>query len=87
MKRYNLDPRATTTPAHAEPLRLALSGEEAAAALGVSERTLRDLRKRSEIPTVRLGHRVVYPVDGLRRWLDRIAVGGVAEAGDDGEVA
>lgn len=48
--------------------RLALRPAEAAAALGVSERTLRDLAP--ELPRVFLTNRtVVYPVDGLRDWL------------------
>lgn len=55
------------------PPRLALSPEEAAAALGLSERTLQDLRKRGEVPTVRIGRRVLHPVDALRRWLDDLA--------------
>lgn len=47
--------------------RLALSVPEAAEALGVSERHLRALLP--ELPHVRLGGRVVLPVEGLREWL------------------
>lgn len=48
--------------------RLALRPAEAAAALGVSERTLRELAP--ELPRVFLTSRtMVYPVDGLRAWL------------------
>lgn len=47
--------------------RLALRPREAAAALGVSERTLRQLLP--ELPTVRRGNIVLVPVAGLREWL------------------
>ena len=43
--------------------RLALRTKEAAAALGVSERTLRQLRP--ELPTVQRGNVVLFPVDGV----------------------
>ena len=47
--------------------RLALRVPEAARALGISERQLRQLLP--EIPHTRLGACVVLPVDGLRTWL------------------
>jgi len=47
--------------------RLALRPAEAAQALGVSERKLRQLLPR--LPHVRLDGVVVIPVDPLRRWL------------------
>ena len=47
--------------------RLALRPVEAAAALGISERKLRDLLPR--LPHVRLDGGVVLPVDQLRKWL------------------
>jgi len=47
--------------------RLALRVKETAAALGVSERTLR--QHLLEIPHLRLGSAVVVPVDSLREWL------------------
>jgi hypothetical protein len=46
---------------------LALTVRETAAAVGVSERLLRDLLP--EIPHVRLGGRVVVLVDPFREWL------------------
>jgi hypothetical protein len=46
---------------------LALTVRETAAAVGVSERLLRDLLP--EILHVRLGGRVVVPVDPFREWL------------------
>jgi excisionase family DNA binding protein len=47
--------------------RLALRPSEAAKALGVSERTLRQILP--ELPHVRLGGRIVIPVQALREWL------------------
>jgi len=61
--------------AKAEPVTpcLALRPREAAAALGVSERTLWDWTQRGEVPHVRRGKTIMYPVDTLRRWLDEQA--------------
>jgi len=53
----------------AVPERLALRPREAAAALGIGERLLWRMTRDGEIPHVRLGRAVVYPVDELRRWL------------------
>jgi len=47
--------------------RLALRPREAAAALGVSERTFRQLLP--QLPHVREGGVVLVPVDALRTWL------------------
>lgn len=49
--------------------RLALSLREAAAAISVSERTAWGLAKNGKIPCVRVGSRVLVPVEGLRAWL------------------
>ena len=49
--------------------RLALGVKEAAAALGVSEKAVREMR--SELPAVSFGRRVLYPVRELREWLSR----------------
>jgi hypothetical protein len=51
--------------------RLALTINEAAATVGVSERHLRSVLP--EIPHGRLGGRVVIPVDSFREWLQRQA--------------
>jgi len=48
---------------------LALRPREAARALGVSERTLWALTKRGDVPHVRIGRRVLSPLDLLRTWL------------------
>ena len=47
--------------------RLALRPAEAARALGVSERTLRQLLP--QLPHLRAGTAVLIPVEGLREWL------------------
>jgi excisionase family DNA binding protein len=49
------------------PGRLGLRPREAARALGIGERTLRQILP--EIPHVRVGSAVVIPVDLLREWL------------------
>ena len=51
--------------------RLGLSIEEAAQAISVSERHLREILP--EIPHVHIGRRVIIPVDDLRRWLQERA--------------
>lgn len=56
--------------------RLALRPREAARALGIGERLLWDMTSRGEIPCVRIGRRVVYPVSVLHDWLAKQAVGG-----------
>ena len=57
---------------HAKPVhlaeRLALRPSEAAEVLGISERTFRSILL--TLPHLRIGGRVVVPVDGLRRWLE-----------------
>ena len=51
-------------------LRLALRPREAAAALGVSARTLWAWTAAKEIPHVRRGKTVLYPVSSLVVWLE-----------------
>ena len=50
--------------------RLALTVEEAAQSIGISDRKLRDLIHLEGFPLVRLGSRCLIPVDGLRWWLE-----------------
>ena len=53
-----------------EPVpRLGLRAAEAAKALGIGQRLLWELTNRREIPHLRLGRAVIYPVDGLQAWL------------------
>ena len=65
-------PLAMTDSAPAELARLAdrlaLRPKEAAQALGIGERTLRNILP--ELPHVRVGGVVLLPVEGLRRWLE-----------------
>lgn len=60
-------------PTAADANNLALRPRDAARSLGVSERTLWSLTKRREIPFVRFGKAVRYPVHLLREWLDKQA--------------
>ena len=48
--------------------RIALRPKEAAMALGISERTLRQILP--ELPHFHAGRRVLVPVEGLRRWIE-----------------
>ncbi len=59
--------KATTAEPSFLAGRLALRPREAARALGIGERTLRQILP--EIPHVRVGSAVVIPVDLLREWL------------------
>jgi hypothetical protein len=65
----------TSRPEASKPIelstRLALRPREAAAALGICERTLRELQP--ELPTVRVGRSLLYPVRELEAWLSRRA--------------
>lgn len=56
--------------------RLALRPRDAARALGIGERKLWEMTNRGEIPCVRIGRCVTYPVDLLREWLTGQAEGG-----------
>ena len=49
--------------------KLALSPREAAKALSVCEKTLYTMTKKYNIPVIRLGRAVRYPVDELRQWM------------------
>lgn len=49
--------------------RLALRPKEAARALGISERLLWSLTNRGEVPHLRMGRAVVYPIAALEAWL------------------
>ncbi|HPM22944.1 MAG TPA: helix-turn-helix domain-containing protein [Phycisphaerae bacterium] len=65
--RANAADDANTTP------RLALRPKDATKALGIGPRLLWSMTNRGEIPHVRMGRAVVYPVDELRRWLSEQA--------------
>jgi excisionase family DNA binding protein len=59
--------------AQAPALQLALRPREAAAALGVCERTLWLWTREGGIPHLKKGKTVLYPVAGLQKWLDEQA--------------
>jgi excisionase family DNA binding protein len=61
---------------------LALRAREAAVALSISESLVRALAAANEIPHVRLRGTVLFPVDGLRAWLQSKEI----QAGDVEEV-
>jgi excisionase family DNA binding protein len=48
---------------------LALRPKQAAKALGIGERLLWSMTNNGQIPHVRLGRAIVYPVDELKSWL------------------
>lgn len=49
--------------------KLTLNSKETAAALGISLPTFYELSNRADFPCIRVGRRVLVPVDGLRAWL------------------
>lgn len=55
---------------------LSLRARDAARLLGISQRSLWTITKRGDIPHVRIGRTVTYPVDGLRDWLKKRSKGG-----------
>lgn len=59
--------------------RLTVNRQEAAAMLGISERLLWTWTQAGSIPHVRIGTRVLYPVEQLRIWLNKQANGTVAQ--------
>lgn len=71
------------SPASLNPLKLsrprvpalALSVDDAAAALALSPDSVRELVKLNKLPHVRCGRRVLLPVRGLQRWLDQEQIG------------
>jgi excisionase family DNA binding protein len=65
---------AKVSPKGEPPMpRLALRVRDAAKALGISERTLYTWTGLHDIPHVRVGTVVLYPVDSLRDWLKQQA--------------
>ncbi len=67
----------TPSTHQAESTRLALSTKEAAAALGISERTLYALTApRGDLRSVKAGSRTLYPVADIQSWLAQNEQGG-----------
>ena len=50
--------------------KLTLTVEEMAKQLGISRPIAYDLTHTEGFPAIRIGRRVLVPVDGLKRWLD-----------------
>ncbi len=69
------DPRVSMSTGDAAP-RLALRPKDAARSIGISERLLWTMTKRGDVPHIRVGRTVLYPVDLLRDWLAKNAEGG-----------
>jgi len=55
---------------------LLMTPREAAEALSISPRKLWSLTSSGEVPHIRLGRCVRYPVDDLQRWIDDQKKGG-----------
>ena len=53
--------------------KLAFNSKEASAALGISLPKFYELSNRSDFPRIKVGRRVLIPVDGLREWLAKEA--------------
>ena len=53
--------------------RLAMRPKDAAKALGIGERLLWSMTNRGEIPHLKVGKAVLYPVAELERWLSERA--------------
>lgn len=54
-----------------------LTSREAAAMLGISERTLWTLKDQGEIPHIKIGRSVRYSVTDLNAWINQQRIGGV----------
>jgi excisionase family DNA binding protein len=61
-------------PPTLEPI--TLNPRDAAKFLGIGERLLWSMTNRREIPHVRIGRKVLYPIDRLREWLRDRTKGG-----------
>ncbi len=55
---------------------LLVDAKQAATLLAIGERTLWSLTRASEVPHVRIGRRILYPVDDLKTWVRAQTKGG-----------
>lgn len=62
--------------------KLSLRSREAAQALGISERTLWSLCQRNEIPHVKTGRVVLFPIASLKQWLEEKTKRPLSESSD-----
>ncbi len=53
-----------------EPVKFLFNRREAAACLGISERTLWTLTKEGKIPSINIGSSVRYPIESLKNWIE-----------------
>lgn len=65
----HLEPVRTFPQPSSPPTRLTMSISEAAELLGISRTTAYELARSSELPTVRLGRRLLVPVNRLAELL------------------
>jgi excisionase family DNA binding protein len=56
--------------------KLTMSVEEAAEALGISKSAAYNAVHRGEIPSLRIGRRILVPQAGLARYVEEQAIGG-----------
>lgn len=69
-----------TTTGDTSPIpRLALKLREAAAAIGVSERTVWEWVRSGDLPSLRRGRVVLIPIRELRDWLTRESAGDASD--------
>lgn len=61
--------KSSGTDAPADPRRLALRPKEAAAAIGIGTSLLWTMTRRGEVPHIKLGKAILYPVAALEGWL------------------
>lgn len=54
--------------------KLTITVEEMANVVGVSRPKAYELIHKEGFPSVRIGRRIVIPIDGLKRWLEEQAV-------------
>ena len=54
-----------------EAVPLLLSPREAAKALSVCEKTLWTITQKGDIPVIKIGRLVRYPIEGLKSWIDQ----------------
>ena len=73
-------PRRGSSPQSVQPILLSL--KDAARALAVSDRSLWEWTKAGKVPHVRLGRRVLYSPDDLRRWVEGQRQGPDPASGD-----
>jgi len=69
---------ASNSAANSGEMPILVGIDEAARMLGVSSRTVWTLTDSDSLPHLRIGRRVLYPVDALRRWTAERTRGGAS---------